>query len=61
MWLSVSIGARIHFPMPQGQELTAFLNMLRATAAPEGTSLDPAIQIMELLLEGSPLACSLSK
>lgn len=47
--------------MPQGQELTAFLNMLRATAAPEGTSLDPAIQIMELLLEGSPLACSLLK
>lgn len=44
--------------MPQGQELAAFLNLLWATAASEGTSLDPAIHIMELLLEGSPLACS---
>lgn len=44
--------------MPQGQELTAFLNVPWATAASGGTSLDPAIQIMELLLEGSPLACS---
>lgn len=44
--------------MPQGQELTAFLYKPWATAASEGTSLHPAIQIIELLLEGSPLACS---
>lgn len=44
--------------MPRGQGLTAFLNMPWATAASESTSLDPAIQIMELLLEGSSLTCS---